>query len=113
QRRCSKLMRVVSVAELGGAESLDSIIVLGPLRWFPAGILQSPRALAIHVLTPSFFQDRWSARLSLAGSIDQGASLAVQRMEIAKSPAPVPNEIEELVDPGAILPADEWEAAAT
>lgn len=103
-------LRVRTPAELQGDATYESIILIGPLRWFPDHVVTAPRASTVDQIRFAFLSDGWQPRAMLHRPLTTHSV----RFERAEVPVVDERESEEadegLLAPEDVLPAPDWES---
>lgn len=101
-------LHVVTPAQLRGGDLFDSILILGPARWFPDSVFYSPRAKEITLLTFSFISDSWKRKNPFVGTsapVNNSQASGVKPTLNYSSPG----KGNAVLEPDEIIPRSDWE----
>ena len=100
--------RVLSTAELRGAQVCDHLVVIGAARWFPEYVFNSPRALRMSVICFDGIANSWRWTPTLIGS---RTSQLMSNREL-EMPRKQPSSVGARIQPDDVYPVVNLEALA-
>lgn len=103
-------VQMLGTSQLRGGNLFDLLLVIGPARWFPEHIFDSPRASEIHVIRYSWIRDRWKrepAFLEFSLPASQDPTIVFEGDSAWEEPHGL-NAIE-YNEPAELLPSINWD----
>lgn len=104
-------VQMLGISQLRGGNLFDWLLVIGPARWFPEHIFDSPRASEIHVIRYSWIKDRWKREPAfLEYSLHASQDPAIGDFEV-NSAWEEPHGLSaiEYNEPAELLPSINWD----
>jgi hypothetical protein len=102
----------INIQQYSGPKCYQTVVVIGPARWYPEFIFRASRATEIHLVSYKWIMDKWkpqpvfAASFNDAGEKGPGRQRAVSEADIPKTRA---LSADTYIDCDEILPAINWD----
>lgn len=111
-----KWVDCINIQQFRGPKCYQTVVVIGPARWYPDFIFSAPRATEIHLLNYKWIMDKWKPQPVFAASFNNADEESSGRQR-AGNEAGVP-EVKKLtagtyIDCDEILPAINWDEVSS
>ncbi|WP_243153085.1 DrmE family protein [Sporotomaculum syntrophicum] len=104
-------VQMLGTSQLQGGNLFDWLLVIGPARWFPEYIFDSPRASEIHLIRYNWIKDRWKREPAfLEYSLHASQDPVSGDLEV-NSVLKEPRDLSEMEynEPAELLPTINWD----